>query len=136
MRRHILLRTRSQGLTFGDSVSHLVDWILVLFLPAATKLGQGNIFTSVCQEFCTQGGVCLSVCWDAPPEQTPPWEQTSPQTRHYHPHPPPPGSRHPKEHTPPVQTPPPTPDQTPAYGQRVAGTHGMHSCFGWRFNFL
>ena len=25
-------------------------------LPAATKLGQGNIFTSVCQEFCPQGG--------------------------------------------------------------------------------
>ena len=31
------------------------------FLPAATKLGQGNIFTSVCQEFCPRGGgVCLS----------------------------------------------------------------------------
>ena len=28
-----------------------------LSLPAATKLGQGNIFTSVCQEFCPQGGV-------------------------------------------------------------------------------
>ena len=26
------------------------------FLPAATKLGQGNIFTGVCQEFCPQGG--------------------------------------------------------------------------------
>ena len=26
------------------------------YLPAATKLGQGNIFTSVCQEFCPQGG--------------------------------------------------------------------------------
>ena len=28
-----------------------------LFLPPATKLGQGNIFSSVCQEFCPQGGV-------------------------------------------------------------------------------
>ena len=26
------------------------------FLPPATKLGQGNIFRSVCQEFCPQGG--------------------------------------------------------------------------------
>ena len=26
-------------------------------LPPATKLGQGNIFRSVCQEFCSQGGV-------------------------------------------------------------------------------
>ena len=25
-------------------------------LPPATKLGQGNIFRSVCQEFCSQGG--------------------------------------------------------------------------------
>ena len=24
-------------------------------LPPATKLGQGNIFRSVCQEFCSQG---------------------------------------------------------------------------------
>ena len=26
------------------------------FLPPATKLGQGNIFRSVCQQFCPQGG--------------------------------------------------------------------------------
>ena len=45
-----------------------------------------------------------------PPGSTTPWEQT------------PPGSR------PPEQTPPGK--QTPAYGQRAAGTHptGMHSC--------
>ena len=30
-------------------------------LPAATKLGQGNIFRSVCQEFCPQGEV-----WSGP----------------------------------------------------------------------
>ena len=35
----------------------VIDKIL---LPAATKLGQGNIFTSVCQEFCPQGGVRVS----------------------------------------------------------------------------
>ena len=26
------------------------------FLPPSTKLRQGNVFTSVCQEFCPQGG--------------------------------------------------------------------------------
>ena len=30
-------------------------------LPPATKLGQGNIFRSVCQEFCSQGGVAPSM---------------------------------------------------------------------------
>ena len=30
------------------------------FLPPATKLGQGNIFRSVCQEFCPQGGACVA----------------------------------------------------------------------------
>ena len=33
-----------------------------IFLPAATKLGQGNIFTSVCQEFCPRGGGVLPQC--------------------------------------------------------------------------
>ena len=48
-----------------------------------------------------------------PPEQTPPWEQTPPLHQ-----------------TPPGADPPPR-KQTPAYGQRAAGTHstGMHSCF-------
>ena len=105
------------------------------YLPAATKLGQGNIFTSVCQEFCPRGeGVCLSACWDTPPradtpgsrhppgadtlpEQTP-REQTPPRSRT-----PPTGSRHPRSRHPPGK-------QTAAYGQRAAGTHptGMHSC--------
>ena len=52
------------------------------FLSAATKLGQGNIFRSVCQEFCPLGGGgCLPQCMlgythllgSRPPrEQTPP----------------------------------------------------------------
>ena len=29
------------------------------FLPPATKLGHGNIFRSVCQQFCPHGGVCM-----------------------------------------------------------------------------
>ena len=97
---------------------------LECFLVTARKrsLGQGNIFRSVCQEFCSQGGVCLSACWDThthpgsrhpPIADTPaprantPWEQTppgadtplgadTPQSKH------PPGSKHPpQEQTPP-----------------------------------
>ena len=38
-----------------------------------TKLRKGNVFTPVCQSFCSQGGVCLSACWDThPPGQTHP----------------------------------------------------------------
>ena len=36
--------------------ARLLDTSLPL-LPAATKLGQGNIFTSVCQEFCPQSAL-------------------------------------------------------------------------------
>ena len=115
-------------------------------LPAATKLGQGNIFTSVCQEFCPQGGrVSPSVHAGIPPRtRHPPWDQAHhpPQTRH------PPRTRHPPGADPPetrhTHTPSPgdqahthTPGkQTAAYGQRAAGTHptGMHSCLSHGFN--
>ena len=56
-------------------------------LPAATKLGQGNIFGSVCWEFCSWGGVCPIACWDISPTRTrnrhPHWdqEQTPPGQR-------------------------------------------------------
>ena len=71
-------------------------WNAFLFLPAATKLGQGNIFRSMCQEFCPQGkgGVSASVHAgihpppgadpprpDHPPEQTPPGADTPPPGR-------------------------------------------------------
>ena len=85
-------------------------------LPAATKLGQGNVFTGVCPS--TGGkGVCLSACWDARPPRTgiPP-DQAHSRTRHtpQSRQPPPsrpPGSRHhlPSRHPPPEQTPPPHP---------------------------
>ena len=39
------------------------------YLSAATKLGQGNIFRSVCQEFCPRGGGCLPA---SPPRADPP----------------------------------------------------------------
>ena len=67
-----------------------------------TKLRKGNVFTSVCQEFCSQGGGVHHAPWaDTPPGQTHP-EQTPPRTD--------------------------TPRQT---ATAVDGTHptGMHSCF-------
>ena len=39
-----------------------------------TKLRKGNVFTPVCQSFCSQGGVCPSACWDTPL----PWADTPP----------------------------------------------------------
>ena len=88
------------------------------FLPAATKLGQGNVFTGVCDS--VHRGESASVHAGMP---TPP----SPGTRD----PPPRPGRPPRD-----QRPPPRPGrhppgkQTPAYSQWAAGTHptGMHSC--------
>ena len=51
---------------------HAVNWlkrVVKTFLPPVTKLGQGNNFRSVCQEFCSQRGVwypsmhCKSPGW-------------------------------------------------------------------------
>ena len=56
------------------------------FYLSQTKLRKGNVFTPVCQSFCSQVGVCPSACWDT----------------HTHP------SRHPPGQTPPGQTHPPT----------------------------
>ena len=55
----------------------------IAFLLAATKLGQGNIFTSVCQEFCPQGGGCLPQCMlgYTSPQSRPPLGADTPQTR-------------------------------------------------------
>ena len=121
-------------------------------LPAATKLGQGNAFTGVCDSVNRGGGFCLSACWDTtPPGSWHPWKQAPPGRR-------PPGSRHPprRRHPPEVGTPTPskqvpprsrypplppgagspleagTPHKEtpleadtppPAYGQWAAGTH-------------
>ena len=85
----------------------------LLFTARKRSLGQGNIFTSVCQEFCPQGGVSASVHAGIPP--------------------PGPG-RHPRDQAPPR---PGTPraEHAGRYSQRVGGTHptGMHSCSFWFF---
>ena len=53
--------------TFSDFGYNEQTSLQCLSLPPATKLGQGNIFRSVCQEFFSRGGVCPIACWDTPP---------------------------------------------------------------------
>ena len=97
-----------------------------IFTTRKRSLGQGNIFRSVCQEFCPQGRVCLSACWDIPPEQKPPLGAETP-----------PGAEPlPKRSPPSPGADPPGADPAPAqhagrYGQRAGGTHptGMQSCY-------
>ena len=36
-------------------VPNAINFLQFVSLPAATKLGQGNIFIGVCQDFCSQG---------------------------------------------------------------------------------
>ena len=85
----------TRGTTHSNtSTANYFVWIgKGAFLPAATKLGQGNIFTGVC--LSTGGGGrgegCLPQCMlgyppgtdppgaDTPPDQAPPWEQTPPR---------------------------------------------------------
>ena len=46
--------------------------MFVVYYRPQTKLRKGNVFTPVCQSFCSQGvGVCLNACWD-----TAPWADT------------------------------------------------------------
>ena len=97
------------------------------------SLAQGNIFRSVCQEFCPQGGSASVHAGILPPRHP---EQT-PGSRHP-PNQAPPRPGNPPEQTPPEQTPPW--DQAPPrrYGQRAGGTHptGMQSCFLYCFTTL
>ena len=90
---------------------------LYYYYQPQRSCGQGNIFTPVCHSVHGGGGgVCLSTCWDTTPqEQTSPGADTPPETRY--------------TSLPGLSTPPGK--QTPAYGQRPAGTHptGMYSCF-------
>ena len=53
--------------------------IISMLLPPATKLGQGNIFSSVCQGFCPRG----QYLGRYPLACTPPWAGTPPQFVHW-----------------------------------------------------
>ena len=105
-------------------------WNAIL-LPPTTKLGQGYVFTGMCDS--VHRGVSASVHAGIPP----PWEQTPPPPEQT------PRSRHPSEAdtpradiSPGADTPLPGAD-TPGtehagrYGQRAGGTHptGMQSCY-------
>ena len=73
-----------------------------------TKLREGYVFTAVCDS--VHRGVCLSACWDTTPlNQAPPGADT-PQSRHPHEAPHPPGSRHTPLRG--AGTNPPPPEQT------------------------
>ena len=47
-------------------------------LPPATKLGQGNIFGSACQEFCSDGGSTHCMLGYTPRSRHPPGSRTPP----------------------------------------------------------
>ena len=94
-------------------------WVTPL-LPAATKLGQGNIFIGVCQEFCSQrGGGGLPQCmlgyhhhhhplpWQA---DTPPGRQTLP----------------PREADPPHQAEPPGRQADPSPIRSMSGRYASY----------
>ena len=113
--------------------------VFLIFFPPATKLRQGNVFTPVCQSFCSQRGLA-----DPPGvgQTPPPWMQTprGGQT-------PPDADPHPSGCRPPLgwadpwglgrppwmQTPPPPLGwgPSPRYGQQADGMHstGMHTCY-------
>ena len=108
--------------------SHSKGGSVNLFLPPTNEVAEENVFTPVCQSFCSQWGVYPSMQWgvhsstrqspmgrhhppswqtpswadtsqaDTPPGQTPPWEDTHPQADTPHP-----GQTHPlgrHSHTP------------------------------------
>ena len=96
--RHI--QTCSLRRTVGKCMVGI--WLKGLLVTARKRsFGQGNIFSSVCQEFCSQEQEQAP----PPPRSRQPCEQTpSPGTRHP-PRPPLPGTRHiPRADTPQVQT--------------------------------
>ena len=93
--------------------------VSVSIITARKRLGQGNIFIGVCQEFCSQGGVASVHDHDPPPPRAnpSPREQTA------------------QEQTPPVAD---TPRAVHAgrYSQQAGGMHptGIQSCKFIYFN--
>ena len=85
---------------YGQQAGSMHPTGMQFLLPATTKLGQGNVFTSVC--LSTGGEGCLPQCmlrYTPPPGADPPWEQTPrPDTP---PGPDTPRSRHPRTRHPP-----------------------------------
>ena len=67
----------------------MLPHVLTLITARKRSLGQGNIFSSVCQEFYSQGGsasVHAGIPYSLPdPEADTPQKQTLPGRRHLHP---------------------------------------------------
>ena len=101
-----------------------------IFTARKRSLGQGNVFTHVCQSFCSRRGASAPLHAGIHPQGRHPWADTP--------------SRHPWADTPWADPPPgrhtylgrhppgkhPTPSDTTGYGQQAGGMHptGMHIC--------
>ena len=103
------------------------DILEIIYLPPATKLGQGYIFTGVCDSVHGGGGSAQCMLGYHPPGPGTPREQAPPRTRH----PPRTGSPPPWNKQPLDQAPPST-EHAGRYGQRMGSMHptGKGSCKG------
>ena len=103
----------------------------LFLLPAATKLGQGNVFTGVCDSVHREGRVSASV-HAGMPDPPPPGTGTSPWSRHHPPDQAPFRTRHPPPgaDTPPDQAPPPEADpRIRSMSRRYASYWNAFLCF-------
>ena len=93
-----------------------------IFLPPATKLGQGYIFTCVCDS--VHRGVCLSACLDTTP---PPGPNRYPPDQA----PPGPGTTRGPVRYPPDQAPPPRPGtpRHPLRNWKIRSTSGRYASY-------
>ena len=71
--------SRSNAKVSAMHIANLV-YFLSIYLPAATKLGQGNVFTGVCDSVHRGGCLpqCMLGCQHPPGRQTPPGADTPP----------------------------------------------------------
>ena len=95
----LITRTLVQGIKQFSGLTKFPD-----FLPAATKLGQGNVFTGVCDS--VNGGGCASVGYHPPrgrpPKENPPKKQTPTRQSPLRRIPPPQEADPPRRRTPPT----------------------------------
>ena len=111
---------------YGNSTMHShFHWLL----PASAKLGQGNIFTSVCQEFCTQGGPAsmhaeMQPPGPDPPGSRPPWSRPPREQT-----PPPPGADNPPGADTPQNRHPPGPETPPGADTSIRSTSGRYASY-------
>ena len=72
-----LVSTATKYEETGSRLSVKVKLSYLYHYRPQTKLRKGNVFTPVCQSFCSQGGL-PSAYWDTPPWVDTPWADTSP----------------------------------------------------------